>query len=115
MKTLIETPARLLNKVRFRQIRCFVDVSRQGSFMAASGVLGLTQLAVPRSIRELETTLGVTLCDRSQRDAVLTAQARKLFDAAEAALLLTESCTPRSAQTPRTSSCASAHCPTSAA
>ena len=72
MEALIETPARLLTKVRFRQIRCFVEVSRQGSFMAASGVLGLPQPAVSRAIRELETTLGVTLFDRSQRDAVLT-------------------------------------------
>ncbi|MHA7869054.1 MAG: LysR family transcriptional regulator [Salipiger thiooxidans] len=90
MEDLIETPARLLAKVRFRQIRCFVDVSRQGSFMAASGALGLTQPAVPRSIRELETTLEVTLFDGSQRDAVLTVHGRKLFDVAEAALLLTE-------------------------
>lgn len=70
MKTLIETPARLLTKVRFRQIRCFVEVSRQGSFMAASGVLGLPQPAASRSIRELETALDVTLFDRSQRGAV---------------------------------------------
>lgn len=46
----------------------------------------------------------------------MTVQACKLFDAAEAALLLlTEGCTPRSARTPRTNCCASAHCPTSAA
>lgn len=59
--------------------------------MAAAEVLGLTQPAVSRSIRELETTLDVTLFDRSQRGAVLTVHGRKLFDAAEAAMaLLTE-------------------------
>lgn len=87
----IENPARLLAKLRFRQVRCFLEVSQRGSFMAAADVLGLTQPAVSRSIRELEATLDVALFDRSRRGAVLTVHGRKLFDAAEAAMaLLTE-------------------------
>lgn len=87
----MENPARLLTKLRFRQIRCFLEVARRGSFMAAADVLGLTQPAVSRSIRELEATLNVALFDRSQRGALLTVHGRHLFDAAEAAMaLLTE-------------------------
>ncbi|WP_368667699.1 LysR substrate-binding domain-containing protein [Salipiger sp. PrR002] len=87
----MDTSARLLSKLRFRQVRCFIEVAQNGSFMAAADVLGLTQPAVSRSIRELEATLDVVLFDRSQRGAVLTVHGRKLFDAAEAAMaLLTE-------------------------
>lgn len=84
----IENPARLLAKLRFRQVRCFLEVAQRGSFVAAAEVLGLTQPAVSRSIRELEATLDVTLFDRSQRGAILTVHGRKLFDAAEAAMAL---------------------------
>ncbi|MCT4372802.1 LysR family transcriptional regulator [Yangia mangrovi] len=87
----IENSKRLLARLRFRQVRCFLEVAQRGSFVAAADVLALTQPAVSRSIRELETTLDVTLFDRSQRGAVLTVHGRKLFDAAEAAMaLLTE-------------------------
>ncbi|MGR3479988.1 LysR substrate-binding domain-containing protein [Salipiger marinus] len=80
-----------MSRLRFRQVRCFLEVAQRGSFMAAAEVLGLTQPAVSRSIRELEATLDVSLFDRSQRGAILTAHGRKLFDAAEAAMaLLTE-------------------------
>lgn len=56
--------------------------------MAAANMLGLTQPAVSRSVREMESILNVALFDRSQRGAVLTQHGRKLFDTAEAAMAL---------------------------
>lgn len=74
-------------KIRFRQLRCFVTVARMKSFIGAADSLGLTQPAVSRSIRELEQTLGHVLFDRSTRGAELTNRGRDFFDAAESGLL----------------------------
>ncbi len=75
------------NKLRIRQLRCFVTVARKKSFVAAAEALGLTQPAVSRSVRELELTLGHDLFDRSTRGAELTERGRDFLDAAEAGLL----------------------------
>lgn len=75
------------NKLRIRQLRCFVTVARKKSFVAAADSLGLTQPAVSRSVRELELTLGHDLFDRSTRGAELTERGREFLDAAEAGLL----------------------------
>lgn len=74
-------------KLRLRQIRCFVTVARMKSFVAAAESLGLTQPAVSRSVRELEQTLGHALFDRSTRGAELTRRGRDFLDAAESGLL----------------------------
>ncbi|WNL39058.1 LysR substrate-binding domain-containing protein [Halomonas sp. PAMB 3232] len=87
-ESLIENTAHLLARISFRQIRCFIAVAQNGSFMAAANVLGITQPAVSRSIREIESILNVSLFDRSLRGAVLTPHGRKLFDAAEAGIAL---------------------------
>ncbi|MEM9432682.1 MAG: LysR substrate-binding domain-containing protein [Pseudomonadota bacterium] len=75
------------NKLRIRQLRCFVTVARKKSFVAAADSLGLTQPAVSRSVRELEQTLGHDLFDRSTRGAELTQRGQEFLDAAEAGLL----------------------------
>ncbi|MEO1024413.1 MAG: LysR substrate-binding domain-containing protein [Pseudomonadota bacterium] len=77
----------LSNKLRIRQLRCFVTVARKKSFVAAAESLGLTQPAVSRSVRELELTLGHDLFDRSTRGAELTKRGQDFLDAAEAGLL----------------------------
>lgn len=74
-------------KLRLRQLRCFVTVARMKSFVAAADSLGLTQPAVSRSVRELEQILGHALFDRSTRGAELTRRGRDFLDAAEASLL----------------------------
>jgi len=74
-------------KLRLRQLRCFVTVARMKSFVAAAESLGLTQPAVSRSIRELEQTLGHELFDRSTRGAELTRRGRDFLDAVESGLL----------------------------
>ncbi|MEO1238887.1 MAG: LysR substrate-binding domain-containing protein [Pseudomonadota bacterium] len=74
-------------KLRLRQLRCFVTVARMKSFVAAADSLGLTQPAVSRSVRELEQTLGHDLFDRSTRGAELTRRGREFLDAVESGLL----------------------------
>ncbi|MEM9317864.1 MAG: LysR substrate-binding domain-containing protein [Pseudomonadota bacterium] len=82
-----DTTASHFQKIRLRQVRCFVTVARKKSFVLAADDMGLTQPAVSRSVRELEQNLGHDLFDRTTRGAELTDRGREFFDAAEAALL----------------------------
>lgn len=82
-----QDPNAISQKIRLRQLRCFVTVARMKSFVGAAESLGLTQPAVSRSIRELEKTLGHDLFDRSTRGAELNSRGRDFFDAAETGLL----------------------------
>lgn len=77
----------IANKIKFRQLRCFVAVANLKSFVAAADALGLTQPAVSRSIKELESILGSDLFDRSTRGAELSKQGKDFFDAVEAGLV----------------------------
>jgi len=58
--------------VTLRQLRVFIEVSRQQSFSRAGERIGLTQSAVSRCIRELEAELGLKLIDRTTREVQLT-------------------------------------------
>jgi DNA-binding transcriptional LysR family regulator len=51
-----------------RHLRHFLAVVETGSFHAAAEKLGLTQQAISRSIKSLETELGVRLIERRARD-----------------------------------------------
>jgi len=53
-------------------LRTFLEVSRQRHFGNAAEALHVTQAAVSARIRQLETTLGTSLFDRSTRDLKLT-------------------------------------------
>ena len=59
----------------------FEAAARQGSFTRAAGELNVTQAAVSRQIRNLETRLGVRLFDRGHRAVSLTAQGKELHAA----------------------------------
>ena len=61
-------------------------MARRKSFVVAAEELGLTQPAVSRSVRELETILGHDLIDRSTRGAELTRQGETFLRAAETGL-----------------------------
>jgi len=54
------------------QLQQFVTTAEQGSFSAAGRHLGRAQSAVSTAIANLEVDLGVTLFDRSRRNAQLT-------------------------------------------
>ena len=58
--------------VTLRQLRVFIEVSRLQSFSRAGDEIGLTQSAVSRCVRELETEIGLKLIDRTTRDVQLT-------------------------------------------
>ncbi|HEX4253363.1 MAG TPA: LysR family transcriptional regulator [Pseudonocardia sp.] len=58
--------------VELRHLRAFVAVARQQSFTHAATELAITQPALSRTVRQLETALKVTLLDRSSRHVELT-------------------------------------------
>lgn len=58
--------------VTLRQLRVFIEVARRQSFSRAGDEIGLTQSAVSRCVRELETEIGVKLIDRTTREVQLT-------------------------------------------
>ncbi|RQH07533.1 LysR family transcriptional regulator [Paraburkholderia dinghuensis] len=58
--------------VTLRQLRVFIEVARLRSFSRAGVEIGLTQSAVSRCVRELETEIGVKLVDRTTREVQLT-------------------------------------------
>ena len=58
--------------VTLRQLRVFVEVARLQSFSRAGDRVGLTQSAVSRCVRELESEIGLKLVDRTTREVQLT-------------------------------------------
>ncbi len=66
-----------------KQLETFYWVSRLRSFVLAAERLHSTQSAVSMRIQDLEASLGVTLFDRAQRSAQLTAKGQELLKYAE--------------------------------
>ncbi|MBB5496402.1 LysR family transcriptional regulator [Paraburkholderia sp. MM5384-R2] len=58
--------------VTLRQLRVFIEVARLQSFSRAGAEIGLTQSAVSRCVRELESEIGMKLIDRTTREVQLT-------------------------------------------
>lgn len=58
----------------FASVRAFEAAARLESFAAAAGELHLSSSAVSHQIRNLETTLGISLFERQARSVALTAQ-----------------------------------------
>jgi DNA-binding transcriptional LysR family regulator len=58
--------------ITFRQLRVFVEVSRQSSVLRASEVLHLTPPAVSQQIKEIESQVGQRLFDRANRRLTLS-------------------------------------------
>ena len=74
-----------------RQMRAFVEVTRQGSFTGAARTLSLTQSAVSALVRDLEEQLGLTVFDRTTRRVTLTDAGAHLLQLAERVLRDVES------------------------
>lgn len=66
-----------------KQLETFYWVHRLGGFAAAAQHLHTTQSAVSMRIQDLESSLGVSLFDRNQRAARLTAKGQELVPYAE--------------------------------
>lgn len=56
----------------FRELQYLVELARLGNFHRAAEVCGVRQPTLSTQIRKLEETLGVTLVERTSRQAVLT-------------------------------------------
>ena len=62
----------LENRIKYRHLQCFLEVTRQGSVGRAADVLALTQPAVSKKLKELEEMLGVRLLERNKKGVELT-------------------------------------------
>jgi len=58
--------------VKFRHLRTLIEVSRQKSVGRAAEVLHVSQPAVTKTLRELETAIGATLIERDGRGIRIT-------------------------------------------
>jgi LysR family pca operon transcriptional activator len=59
-------------RLKFRQVEVFVEITRRRSLKAAAEHLHLTQPAISKTLRELETQLGATLLLRDRGGVTLT-------------------------------------------
>jgi LysR family pca operon transcriptional activator len=59
-------------RIKFRHLVCFLEVARQGSLARASDKLAISQPALSKTLKELETLLAATLFVRSRSGAGLT-------------------------------------------
>ena len=59
-------------RIKFRHLLCFLEVARQGSLAKASDKLAISQPALSKTLKELETLLAASLFVRSKRGAALT-------------------------------------------
>ncbi|WP_296428510.1 pca operon transcription factor PcaQ [Yoonia sp.] len=53
-------------RIKFRHLEAFICIARAKSLKAAADMLNLTQPAVSKTLKDLETILGVTLMDRGR-------------------------------------------------
>lgn len=68
--------------INVTNLRSFVAVVRAGSFRAASQRLHVSQPALTRQVRDLETTYGVALLKRTKKGSIPTDFGRSVFDTA---------------------------------
>ncbi len=59
-------------RIKFRHLVCFLEVARQGSLARACNALSISQPALSKTLKELETLLETTLFVRSKSGAALT-------------------------------------------
>lgn len=73
-------------RIRFRHLQTFVEVARQRSVMKAAATLHVSQPAVTKTIRELESELGVAVLERDGRGIRVTRHGEVFLRHAGAAL-----------------------------
>jgi len=73
--------------MRLRQIEDFLAVVESGGIRAAARKRGVSQPAITKSVRRLETDLGAQLVQRTPRGVLLTSSGRAFFARARAAHL----------------------------
>jgi len=69
-----------MNRLKFRQVECFLEVCRDFHFTRAAERLNLAQPPLSRHIRELENLLGVRLFDRRGKTVSLTSAGKAFLE-----------------------------------
>jgi LysR family pca operon transcriptional activator len=59
-------------RIKFRHLVCFLEVARRGSLARACDQLAISQPALSKTLKELETLLDATLFDRGKKGSTLT-------------------------------------------
>lgn len=73
-----------MNQVTLRQLKTFVTVCKQLSFIGAAQELFLTPPAVSMQIKQIEEEVGLTLFERSSKSVQLTQAGEVLLTHAQA-------------------------------
>lgn len=74
----------MTNRENYNDIHVFMLVAREGSFTKAALKLEVAQSGISRTIRDLESRLGVQLLTRSTRKLALTQAGEQLYRSAQA-------------------------------
>ena len=77
----------ITQRLKLRHLRCFMAVFRSGGISAAADVLSLSQPAVTKTLKELETILGTKLIERGRGGVKLTIQGEVFMPRAAACLM----------------------------
>ncbi|KQV37012.1 hypothetical protein ASC96_26695 [Rhizobium sp. Root1204] len=77
------TRAITLRNIVDRNLRAFLAVARLGNLTAAADQIGLTQPALTKTIRRLETEFGTSLFDRTTRGMILSRAGKLLLEHSE--------------------------------
>jgi LysR family pca operon transcriptional activator len=70
-------------RIKFRHLDAFSAIARAGSFKAAAEQLNLTQPAISKTLKELESILGVIVMERSRSGVFLTPEGEVFLQFAE--------------------------------
>lgn len=73
-------------RIKFRHIQCFTEIAREQSLKSAAERLNLTQPAISKTLKELETILGTALMRRSRAGVRLTAEGQVFLHFAQMSL-----------------------------
>ncbi|MBS0487284.1 MAG: LysR family transcriptional regulator [Proteobacteria bacterium] len=76
-------PAGQLSDTDLRLLRLFQTVARCGGLTAAESELNIGRSTISRHLKDLETRLGATLCQRGRSGFALTDEGTRVFDAAD--------------------------------
>lgn len=78
--------ASAIRRIKYRHLRCLIELAHSGSVTAAAKALHVTQPAVSKTLRELEEILEARLFERDGTAFQLTARGRTFLRYAEASL-----------------------------
>ncbi|GAB4064445.1 LysR family transcriptional regulator [Ancylobacter sonchi] len=81
---------KLSTRLKLRQVEIVIAVAEQGSFLAASHQLELSQPAVSKAVQEVETILGQPIFDRVPRGVLINPFGRAVVERGRAMLSLVD-------------------------